>query len=235
MMTSPFSEILLNEIPVCTDVEVAPVLPYRPDTLIHLWGDRSLLFTASDERPRIAIIGTRQPTELGRRVARVLARTYTQWGWIVVSGLALGIDTAAHEGALDVRGGKTIAILGTCLERISPAVNRPLARRIIEQGGLVLSPYGPEHPFERRDFMQRDALQAALAEVVIPVQAGIGSGTLHTVHAAQQMERPVWVPKPFRQDYEAYPDTYAGLVALVQEGGVSLFSLNDRTSWPIAA
>ena len=167
-------------------------LPKPPDPL---WIDGDV---AALERPAVAIVGTRRMTGYGERVAHDLARACATAGIAVVSGFAQGIDTAAHRGTLD-GAGATIAVLGESIPMFLATVRgqrRPLVPRIRECGALV-SEFGA--PFTARGwtFAQRDATIAALASVVVVVEAGETSGALITAGHARRLGRRLYaVPGP---------------------------------------
>jgi DNA processing protein len=183
---------------------------------LYTKGDASLLNT-----PCLAIVGTRNPTPLGKKIAYSLAATFASHGYTIVSGLALGIDTEAHRGALSVNG-RTIAVLGTPLHQIYPAENTGLADQIAEEDGLLVSQYKTvEHNPSR--FVQRDLLQAEMSLAVMPIQAGRASGTLHACREALRLGKPVFVPYPVESDEEAYPESYEGIRWLMGEEGTYVF------------
>ncbi len=148
--------------------------------------------------PAVAIVGTRRMTGYGERVANELARACGGAGIVVVSGFAQGIDTAAHRGALD-GGGCTLAVLGESIPMFLATVRgrrRPLVPRVRERGALI-SEFAA--PFTARGwtFAQRDATIAALASVVVVVEAGEASGALITAGHARQLGRRLYaVPGP---------------------------------------
>ncbi|MHB8294377.1 MAG: DNA-processing protein DprA [Acidimicrobiales bacterium] len=143
----------------------------------------------------IAVVGTRSADAEGLALARRLAYLLTEAGIGVLSGLALGIDTAAHEGTL-AAGGQTWAVLGSGLGRIYPPANAELARRIVSAGGGLLSEIEPDRPASPRSLVARDRLQAALAAAVLIVQSELGSGTMHTARFALLQGRPLAVALP---------------------------------------
>jgi len=181
---------------------------HKAPQAIYYKGDHAL-FNA----PCIAIIGTREPTELGKNIAYRIAQFFAREGYTIVSGLARGIDTAAHRGTLSVAGGRTIAILGTSLRNIYPRENTQLAHEIAERG-LLYTEYDTD-TYEPKRFFERDHLQAAQSIAVIPVQAGADSGTLHTVRSAIKQKRKLLIPQPVQADYEQYPERYRGIMDLI--------------------
>ncbi|MEN8144294.1 MAG: DNA-processing protein DprA [Gemmatimonadota bacterium] len=152
---------------------------HAPPILLHMRGPVSASATGV-----VAIVGCRRPTEIGRTVAKRLAFELASQGVVVVSGLAAGIDGAAHRGALEAGGG-TIGVLGCGLRHVYPASHRALYGRL-ESSGLLLSEFEPSEGPRAEYFPRRNRIIAALAEFVIVVQAGARSGALITVdHAAE--------------------------------------------------
>lgn len=138
-----------------------------------------LLFVAGELLDRdirsAAVVGTRQPSARGRHLARTVTHRLVDAGWTVVSGLAAGIDTVAHETALRP-GGRTIAVVGTGLDHCYPRENADLQRRVAGQGA-VLSRFWPESRPSRRAFPLRNGLMAGLTQASVIVEAGARSGT----------------------------------------------------------
>jgi len=146
-------------------------------------------------RPCLAIVGTRRATHRGLVVARRLAEDLARAGWTIVSGMALGIDGAAHRGAL-AAGGRTIAVMGTGILRTYPQRHRSL-RRQIESCGCVVTEAGDEDAPQRFVFPRRNRLIAGLAAGVVVVEAPRRSGALTTAYQALDAGREVFaVPGP---------------------------------------
>jgi len=143
-----------------------------------------------DDAHAVAIIGSRQASEHGLAMARHLAEGLAAAGLTVVSGLALGIDTAAHCGALDAPGGRTLAVLGSGINHIHPAQNAGLAARIVWRGAL-LAEVRPDAPPLSRHLMARDRIIGALGRAVIVVEAEEKSGSLDTARRARRLGRPI--------------------------------------------
>jgi len=162
--------------------------------------------------PTVAIVGTRAPSEDGRRLAQLLASDLGGAGVCVLSGLALGIDAAAHTGAL-AAGALTIGVLGGGHDRFFPPRNAELARRIVAGGGAVLSPYPPEHPAYPWQFLARNGIVAALADGVVVVEAAARSGALNTASWAADRGIPVMA---FPGDVDR--PKAAGCLALIRDG-----------------
>lgn len=164
--------------------------------------------------PTVAIVGTRAPSESGRRLAHRLAHDLGAAGVCVVSGLALGIDSAAHEGCLSA-GAPTIAVLGGGHDHFFPARNRELAARIVAGGGAVVSPYAPQVPARPHQFLARNGVIAALADALVVVEAAQRSGALNT--ASWAADRPIPV-MAFPGDVDRAK--VAGCLALIRDGAL---------------
>ena len=134
-------------------------------------------------RPTVAIVGTRAATAYGRRLAQSFARDLSVAGCCIVSGLALGIDAAAHEGALEAAT-PTVGVLGGGHARFFPRRNAELAQRMVDAGGAVLSLWPPEHVAYPHQFLERNGVVAALADAVLVIEAPSRSGALNTANWA---------------------------------------------------
>ena len=141
--------------------------------------------------PAVAIVGSRRDTRYGRAQARRIARELAESGVVIVSGLARGIDTAAHEGALE-GGGITVAVLGNGLPGIYPGENRSLADRIISSGGAVISEYAPGAKPLGYHFPIRNRIISGLSDAVLLIEALRKSGTASTVHHALSQGREIF-------------------------------------------
>ena len=145
----------------------------------------------SDDVRAVGIVGTRDPSEKGRHVAAELARGLAQRGFTIVSGLARGIDTAAHAGALDGNG-RTLAVLGSGIRVIHPHENTELADKIANGRGAVLSECVPNAPPKGQTLMTRDRLISGLARGVIVVEAAPNSGSIDTARRARRQVRLIY-------------------------------------------
>lgn len=169
--------------------------PGYPERLAHTARPPHLLFCLgcadlADPFP-LAVVGTRSADSYGMRHTRVLAGQLARQGMCIVSGLATGIDTCAHWGALDGEG-RTVAVLGGALNRLYPAENAPLMERIVEAGGSVVSEYAPGVMPTRYSFVQRNRIIAGLALGVLVTQAPLRSGAQSTVRFALEEGREVF-------------------------------------------
>lgn len=180
--------------------------PGRP-LVLYVKGDVAAL-----SKPALALVGTRRATPYGLDQAFGFARDLAEGGWMILSGLALGIDAEAHKGAL-AAGGVTVGVIGSGLDRFYPEENRELAREIVAKGGAVVS----EFPFGRapdtQTFPQRNHVVAALARGVIAIESPLKSGTLITTGIAADLGRTV-MAVPGRVDSRSSQ----GCLKLIREG-----------------
>ncbi len=142
--------------------------------------------------PTAAIVGTRKPTSYGKEVAHTLSYDLAKHGVVIVSGLALGIDSIAHKAVVEA-GGTTIAVLANSVDKIYPRTNQGLADKIISSGGAILSEYEP--PTDARDyqFLARNRIVSGLSDAVVVIEAAARSGTLATVSHALEQGKEVFV------------------------------------------
>lgn len=159
---------------------------HLPKTLF-VSGEASLLTSGT----RVAIVGSRKASDEGLRRARALARALAEKGVVVVSGMAEGIDTAAHEAAMQA-GGRTIAVLGTPLDKPYPASNRLLFQRIVNNH-LAVSQFPIGQSVQRKNFPIRNRTMALLSDATVIVEAGQKSGTLHQGWEAIRLGRLVFL------------------------------------------
>lgn len=148
---------------------------------------------AAFEKPGLAIIGTREPTPNGVKAGEYFSSEFAKENFNVVSGLAIGCDSAAHRGALKV-GGTTTAFLANGLDwdSIYPKENLDLAKEIVDKGGLLLSEYPVGQSCDRYALVARDRLQAALSYGTIVIQTGERGGTMHAVGATNMSGKPLF-------------------------------------------
>lgn len=141
----------------------------------------------------LAIVGTRKPTAYGLQLAEKFAGELAQYGFTIVSGMALGIDSAAHWGAIN-NNGKTIAVLGCGVDIIYPPANRKLYQTIIETGGAVISEFPPGHTVLKGLFVARNRIISGLSQGVLVVEGAKDSGSLITARYAAEQGRDVFAP-----------------------------------------
>ncbi len=174
--------------------------PDYPPTLAHLDPRPPLLWAVGDphawQSTAVAVVGTRRPSGYGRASAEEIGDELARAGVTVVSGLAIGIDAAAHDAAL-AAGGRTVAVLPSPVDRIYPPAHRELARRMVAAGGALLTELPPGRQIGRPDFARRNRVIAGLAEAVVVVEAPDRSGALLTADAAVGCGRELFaVPGP---------------------------------------
>jgi DNA processing protein len=175
-----------------------------PTPEFYCAGDRSLL-----ELPCVAIVGSRKASELGIRRARRLARELVEAGVVVMSGLARGVDVAAHQEAM-ARGGRTIAVVGTPLYRAYPPEHASLQDEIAARH-LVVSPFGTCKPWIRGCFPIRNRLMAKLSQATVIVEATDRSGTLHQAEACARLGRSLFLCASLvANPHVRWPQRFAG-------------------------
>lgn len=170
------------------DAQYPPLLRQiaHPPHLLYVYGETDL----TDRFP-VAVVGTRRASAYGLTHTREIAAELAQTGICVVSGLALGIDAAAHTGALD-GGGRTVAVLGSALDKPYPQENEPLMRRILESGGSVVSEYAPGTPPSRYSFLQRNRIIAGMCLGTLVTEGPRRSGALNTATRTLESGREVF-------------------------------------------
>jgi len=173
---------------------------------IYVLGDISC------REPSLAIVGTRAATPAGKTIAAEFARELSEYKIPIISGLAMGVDEAAHKGALELQN-KTIAVLGTPLDHIYPKQNEQLAKRILEQGGAIVSEYPLSHQYRPQNFLIRNRIISGLATATLVIEAPQKSGSLATARFAAEQGREVFViPGPI------HSANYQGSLELIKDG-----------------
>lgn len=197
-----------------------------PEVLQHIPDPPKELFVFGDltpllEKPRLAVVGSRKVSPYGRAVTADLVRAVAGRGVVILSGLALGVDSIAHKSALEA-GGQTIAVLPCGLDKPYPATHRPLARQILERGGVLISEYPPGTPPLQHHFIARNRLVSGLSDAVLITEAAEKSGTLHTAGFALDQGRTVMaVPGNITSDLSK------GTNNLIKTGAVPVTSAAD--------
>ena len=204
-----------------------------PRRLLEIEMPPHVLFIAGDPatlsaQHAVAIVGTRRPTEAGRRTAAQIGAAIARTGAVVVSGLAVGIDGASHAAA-SAEGGMTVAVLGSGHRRLYPAAHANLARRIVAEGGAIVSELVPDTPPSQSSFPRRNRLISGLADATVVVEAGLRSGALITADWALLQGRDCFlVPGPidaptsagclaWLRDYPGEARIVAGIPELVED------------------
>jgi len=187
-----------------------------PPFVLYVAGDVAALDT-----PAVAIVGTRHPTVYGRETARRFAYQLAGAGYTIVSGLAEGIDTEAHTGAVKAKG-KTVAVLGGALDCLYPKSNTGLAREIVAGGGAVISEYAFGRQPDAQTFPMRNRIVSGLCKGVLVVESPLKSGTLITAGQAADQNRSVMVV-PGRIDSPASQGSHQ----LIKEGARLVAQVDD--------
>lgn len=201
--------------------------PEYPELLGHIPDPPAMLFYRGDLRllttPCIGVVGTRKLTPYGKQAATAVTRDLVRHGFTIVSGLALGADTAAHNAALE-HGGNTIAILGTGVDdgTIFPQSNVTLARTILDKGGLIMSEYAAGTHGAKFTFPRRNRIISGLSKGVVVIEADEKSGALITARCALEQNRDVFaVPGPIFSPRSIGPNR------LIQSGAKLVLSAAD--------
>lgn len=217
------ARLLLQENPEYP--ELLRVAPYAP-LGIYVLGN------IAHQQPALAIVGTRAATPAGKTIAAQFARTLSEYGVPIISGLAMGIDESAHRGTLE-GDGKTIAVLGTPLNHLYPKQNERLAKQILERGGAIISEYPLSHEYRPQNFLIRNRIISGLASATLVIEAPEKSGSLATAKFAAEQGRDVFViPGPI------HSTNYRGSLELIKDGAtlitepsdiLQFFNINKKT------
>ncbi len=170
--------------------------PLYPDSLRNIYDPPPVLWVRGNahllDRPGIGVVGTRHPSPYGAGMAEVLSRDLAARGLVIFSGMARGVDTAAHKGALATRDGKTVAVWGTSIDVIYPKENKRLAEEIVANGGTIVSEF-PLGTFPApQNFPIRNRIISGLSVGVLVIEAGEHSGTRVTARCAMEQNRDVY-------------------------------------------
>jgi DNA processing protein len=209
--------------------------PHYPPQLKEIFDPPPLLFVRGKPEllsyPQIAIVGSRNPSALGLETAFEFAKALSQCGFVITSGLALGIDAASHKGALSGQG-FTLAIAGTGLDRVYPAAHKALAMDIVNTGALV-SEFPPGTLAKANHFPRRNRIISGLSKGLLVVEAAKDSGSLITARAALEQNREVFaipgsIHNPLARGCNALIRDGAKLVETVQDILEELSQYNHR-------
>ena len=190
---------------------------YNPPQKLYVLGNKEILNDIG-----IAIVGTRKATEYGKRVTLKLSEDLSKSDIVVISGLAKGIDSYAHIGTLKVQNGKTIAVLGSGIKEIYPKENIELARKIIKNGGCIISEYPPEEKPNKINFPERNRIISGLSKGVVVVEAAVKSGALITTDFALEQGREV-----FAVPGNIYSNMSVGTNKLIGQGAKLVTNYKD--------
>lgn len=201
------------------DPAFPPVLKqlHKVPEAIYAIGNLNLL----RDNKAVGVVGSRKVSSYGRTVTSRLAGELAQRGIVIVSGLALGVDSLAHRAAVAANK-PTIAVLPTGIDTIYPASHQTLAKQILEKNGLLVSEYAPGVPALKHQFIERNRLIAALSNTLVITEAAERSGSLHTARFALELGRSVMaVPGPITSPLSA------GTNRLIQSGASPILSSDD--------
>lgn len=187
-----------------------------PPKCLYVLGSVALL-----ERPQIAIVGARKASTHAHVLAGLLAAELSEQGWLVTSGMALGVDGAAHRGALKVNR-PTVAVWGSGLSHCYPRVHRDLACEIVRSGGALVSEYSPETPPKAFQFPRRNRIISGLSRAVLVVEATLKSGSLGTARYALEQGREVFACPGLARDPRA-----EGCHELIRQGAKLVERVDD--------
>jgi DNA processing protein len=210
-----------------------------PPPVLFVRGSTEALGASSS----VAVVGTRHPSDLGRRVAARIADALARLGVTIVSGLAAGIDGAAHEATV-VAGGSTVAVLGSGHEQLFPRAHSRLAQRIVEMGGALVSELPPDAIPTRGTFPRRNRVISGLSDATVVVEAAARSGALITAAWALEQGRECFaVPGPidaqtsagclaFLREYPGQVRIVAGIAELIEDLGLAGRSPGEQPDLP---
>jgi DNA processing protein len=174
------------------DDDYPPLLREIPSPPFGIYILGTLTHRSSPLAPALAIVGTRRATPDGKKTARQFARELAQAGFTIISGLAFGVDAAAHEGCLEADG-MTVAILAGGLDEIYPHSNETLAKKIIANGGALISEYPIGQPAYKERFLERNRIVSGFSQGILVIEAPEKSGSLVTARYAFEQNRDVFV------------------------------------------
>lgn len=202
---------------------ITKIDPDYPETLKQIYDVPLVLYVRGEipDGKHLGIVGSRRITNYGRRMAEHLASAASFAGWTVDSGLAYGIDAVAHQATVDA-GGRTVAVLGGGLARVHPQDHIPLARKIIETGGAVISEFPMEYQPNKRSFPMRNRIISGLSHGLLVIEAGLRSGSLITAKCALEQGRIV-----FAVPGEADNPQARGVNSLIRDGAKLTESFDD--------
>lgn len=201
--------------------------PSYPDILRNISQPPEQLYWAGSapkdwiSQPRVAIVGSRKISSYGHSVTQKISNELARRGVVIISGLALGVDSVAHQTALD-EGGCTVAVLPTPLDDIYPPSHLNLARQILHSGGTLISEFPPGVEIFRTNFITRNRIVSGLAEILLITEAAVNSGTLHTARFALDQGKTVMaIPGNINQSGSE------GCNNLIKSGAVPVTDVND--------
>lgn len=219
-LTAELAECKARGIEIITQDDEAYPEPlrhmYDPPLALYIWGQ----LTAADKHA-IAVVGSRRTTHYGQSASHTLSRDLARAGLTIISGLARGIDTCAHKGALDA-GGRTIAVIGSGLGQLYPPENMKLAEQIADGNGAVISEFRLSHPPDKKTFPMRNRIVAAWSSGVLVCECPKWSGSMITANLGIEMGKTIYaVPGQIDRP------TSAGCNQLIRDGATLVSSADD--------
>lgn len=212
--------------------------PEYPDTLRNIPDYPPILYVKGEiEALRskcVAVVGTRKASELGQQWSYKISKSLASGAVTVVSGLALGIDTYAHKGAL-AAGGTTIAVLAHGLDTVAPTSNRKLAEEILEHEGALISEHPPGTPPRPPEFVRRNRIQSGLSVASIIVESDAEGGAIHQANFTKQQKRALFVVLPSRELREKYAFRDGGARTLMERHNAQPIANQDDLSAGMSA
>jgi DNA processing protein len=189
---------------------------FSPPVVLYYKGDIGIL-----SEPSISVVGSRKITPYGKNATEKVVSDLAEAGYVIVSGMALGIDTFAHDATLNA-GGKTVAVLGCGLDTPYPATNHNLFEKIISSGGVVVSEYMPGKPPLKQHFPARNRIVSGLSAGILIVEAGIKSGALITARDGLEQNKDIFaIPGPI------FGESSSGTNKLLKMGAFVVTSAED--------
>lgn len=191
--------------------------PDYPQQLMQIADPPPILFVRGNPQvltqPQVAMVGSRKPSQAGAKIAYQFAQVLSDNGFWITSGLAYGIDSEAHKGALHAGLGRTIAVLGTGINLCYPAAHQQLYQQIIQTGGAIISEFTPNYPAKDYHFPRRNRIVSGLSLATLVVEAALKSGSLITARSALEQNRQV-----FAIPGHIYNEQSKGCHQLIREG-----------------
>ena len=199
--------------------------PEYPEELSTLYGPPLVLYIQGDlpkfKQPAIGIVGARQASYYGIKMTKKIAYQLAYQGITIISGLARGIDTAAHQGALAAEG-ITFSIIGSGLKDLYPKENTPLAKKIASHRGTIISEFPIHTPPDKRNFPRRNRLIAAWSDALLVTECAKNSGAMITANLANEMGKTVYaLPGPVDQSH------FQGCHSLIRDGAILVTSTEE--------
>jgi DNA processing protein len=201
-----------------TDTNYPGLLKHIYDPPILMWGLGDPLVL---NEPMLAVVGTRRMTSYGKTMARKISEDLVQQDVVIVSGLALGVDTTAHETTIE-NGGRTVAVLGSGIDWIYPRGNRKLAQEIIRTGGAILTEFPPKTKPDAGNFPPRNRIVSGMSHGTIVIESGLKGGSMITARVALDQNREV-----FAIPHQVTAPNGVGCNSLIQRGWAKLILSAD--------